>query len=981
MEAEDESNLKMPEALVELLRQCFQRNPDDRPKEFQQITGKIKQAYGNVVRQEYIRPEPKPSQLLADGLNNNAVSMLDLGRKEEAEKLYEQALKIDPHHPEVNYNRGLLLWRSGRMTDEELVRQLEEVRTTHRDDWKDEYLLGLVHIERGDAESAVEILEEAAKQASDEDDVQSALQAAKAGRSNWNSCIRSISGHRNTVRSVAISSNGCLALSGSGPDEVLKHWKGQSIGQQFIRSIAQSKDRDCSVRLWDLKTGKCLQTFNGHTELVASVAFSPDVYFALSGSYDGTIRLWNLKTGECVQVLACRGKLGTEDSLIRSITVLSVNEQLADSISRVGFTSDGQFAGSWSEDKTFRLWELVTGKCLCVVKANMTWFSQNFSLVIFQREDGIIEMWDPFKREVLWQSEEQLISLSSDGSLALFRDVNNDVLLRELATARCLNKYRWYQAVQSLCWFTANGKWGLRIPKHHVRFLAKGFEVYDVRSGRCVRTFVDDSAEFSCCEFSPDGKLVISGCSDNSVKVWQLADGPRQKEILCRPISSSELYRQIRQMQSLKKKAEAALISECASEAYKFILDAMSIPDYSRAEELLYLRRRIGMRGQILQFKEGWNSETFTLDVDKKCTVFTISPDFRFAVTLGNGAKVWELPSGRLLRELEGNNLLSVSRDGRFAVIRNDKDEVKLLETGTGKYIGTISGNIDKYGGSYIYHGGNFILFSKGESRTTRTTYDIWDFISGKRIKRIALPNYIVILSYDGRYVVSNNKSQIVATQLPEGCTRWKRRHRERILSPEISVSFDRRFLIDRFKNTVYFCDVVTGKCLKSFEANIHGVKIVALSPDCQFGLYEKTLDRTLGLFSLSNGACLREFGLKMRKITYLRFSPDSRFIIAGGSSGTVQRWKLVWDYEFPHEVEWDEGAQPYLERFFVEHSSGINWLGRWKRPAWNEEDFKKLLKELQYCGYGWLRPEGVRKKLEEMMANWQGPTLQHGKK
>ena len=39
-----------------------------------------------------------------------------------------------------------------------LVRQLEEVRTTHEGDWRDEYYLGLVHMERGDGESALEDL-------------------------------------------------------------------------------------------------------------------------------------------------------------------------------------------------------------------------------------------------------------------------------------------------------------------------------------------------------------------------------------------------------------------------------------------------------------------------------------------------------------------------------------------------------------------------------------------------------------------------------------------------------------------------------------------------------------------------------------------------------------------------------------------------------------------------------------------------------
>ena len=85
--------------------------------------------------------------------------------------------------------------------------------------------------------------------------------------------------------------------------------------------------------------------------------------------------------------------------------------------------------------------------------------------------------------------------------------------------------------------------------------------------------------------------------------------------------------------------------------------------------------------------------------------------------------------------------------------------------------------------------------------------------------------------------------------------------------------------------------------------------------------------------------------------------------------------WEQVWVYEFPEPSDWDEGARPYLEKFLTlccpVDKDGIRSVGK---PVWNDEDFKKLLNELQHRGYGWLRPQGVRKKLEEMTANWQGP-------
>jgi len=45
-----------------------------------------------------------------------------------------------------------------------------------------------------------------------------------------------------------------------------------------------------------------------------------------------------------------------------------------------------------------------------------------------------------------------------------------------------------------------------------------------------------------------------------------------------------------------------------------------------------------------------------------------------------------------------------------------------------------------------------------------------------------------------------------------------------------------------------------------------------------------------------------------------------------------------------------------YLDIFLTLHSN------------WTDEDFNNILiPNLQKCGYGWLRPEGVRAKLDEL--------------
>ena len=79
---------------------------------------------------------------------------------------------------------------------------------------------------------------------------------------------QTLTGHSDSVSSVAYSPNGQTLASGS--------W-------------------DKTIKLWNVKTGNLLQTLEGHYILVYSVAYSPDGQTLASGSSDDTIKIWRLK--------------------------------------------------------------------------------------------------------------------------------------------------------------------------------------------------------------------------------------------------------------------------------------------------------------------------------------------------------------------------------------------------------------------------------------------------------------------------------------------------------------------------------------------------------------------------------------------------------------------------------------------------------------------------------------------------------------
>jgi WD40 repeat protein len=135
----------------------------------------------------------------------------------------------------------------------------------------------------------------------------------------------------------------------------------------------------------------------------------------------------------------------------------------------------------------------------------------------------------------------------------------------------------------------------------------------------------------------------------------------------------------------------------------------------------------------------------------------------------------------------------------------------------------------------------------------------------------------------------------------------------------------------------------------------------------------------TLKLWEVSTARCVRTLEGHTNPVKLACLSGDGRWALSGSKDTTLRLWELDWEYEFPGWSDWDEGARSHLVNFLASCSpppvSGI-WrvLTPRGKPSWDDEDFKQLLHTLGCAGYGWLRPEGVKRELEKMAADWQGP-------
>eukprot|EP00178_Gracilaria_changii_P001467 TRINITY_DN11_c1_g1_i1.p1 TRINITY_DN11_c1_g1~~TRINITY_DN11_c1_g1_i1.p1 ORF type:complete len:813 (+),score=122.04 TRINITY_DN11_c1_g1_i1:4688-7126(+) len=122
--------------------------------------------------------------------------------------------------------------------------------------------------------------------------------------------------HSADVRGVAASSAGLIAtasrdtsvvlwnLEQKVPNLVLKGHTHFVNALTFVgtnRLVSASGDK--TLRVWDVESGECIHTLNGHTASVCSVASVTDANTIVSASWDMTARVWSIDTGECLRVL------------------------------------------------------------------------------------------------------------------------------------------------------------------------------------------------------------------------------------------------------------------------------------------------------------------------------------------------------------------------------------------------------------------------------------------------------------------------------------------------------------------------------------------------------------------------------------------------------------------------------------------------------------------------------------------------------
>ena len=260
---------------------------------------------------------------------------------------------------------------------------------------------------------------------------------------------------------------------------------------------------DQSVRLWNVNTGRLLHTLTGHTNEVMSVAFSPDGNTLASGSWDGTIRLWNPRNGK----------------LKRTLT------EHAGGVASVAFSPDSNTLASGNADRTIRLWNTTTWKVDRTLTGHTdvvesVAFSPDSNTLASGSRDTTIRLWNPNngrnKRTLTEHTAPvSAVAFSSDGNTFASGGRDRTIRLWNPNNGREKETLTGYTDGVNPVAFSPDGAILL--------IGGRGISVWDTQTGQNKKPFAGDIGGVLSVVFSPDGQLVASGSPDNKVRLWEFS--------------------------------------------------------------------------------------------------------------------------------------------------------------------------------------------------------------------------------------------------------------------------------------------------------------------------------------------------------------------------------------------------------------------------------------------------------------------------
>ena len=556
-------------------------------------------------------------------------------------------------------------------------------------------------------------------------------------------------------------------------------------------------------------------------------------------------------------------------------------------VSTLSITPDGQRAVSGSDDKTLRVWDLKSGACVRTMKGHL--------------------------------SSVRSVSVTADGRQAASGHEDGAVCLWDIESGSCLRTFG--ESIVNL--EVGDLKFDFRESDGHSARVAglsitpdgrrvvsgsvdKTLRVWDSESGECLRTLEGHRSTIASVSVTADGLRAVSASQDRMLRVWDVESGAclRELEGHTGPVNSISVTAD--ELRAVSGSWDNTLrVWDLESGAclrqlngHSESVESVSVTADGRfavsGSEDRTLRMWDIESGVCLRTLEGHSGNVHSVSV---------TSDGRRAVSgsLDRTLRVWNLEDGSCMSTFDGYgmgiNILCATPNGRLAVStsvvgRYEQYAPRVWDIEQGICLRTLKGHTDNVNCIKVTSDGLRVV-----SGSCDKTLRVWDIESGaclRQLKGHSQSVDSVSVTLDGRFAVSGSRDRTVRIWDLEGgvCLHTLEGHTENVES--VSVTPDgRRAVSGSYDKTLRVWDIESGSCLHTLKGHRDWVKSVDVTPDGRrlVSMSDGHRDTSVRVWDLESGACLHNLDARSAVVV----SPNGRHAV---SSSSPENLLEIWDLE-----------------------------------------------------------------------------------